>query len=349
MRTLRTSDLTALAELIDSLLFVAPGEVPGRLVAGVLDVVPGVLASYNEFGRDATHVAAAHPAIPTPGADGVFIRFQHQHPVIAVHGPTGIHPARTISDYATARQVRRLDLYQALYRPLGIADQITSNAAGPGGITIGLAICRAGWGFTDRDRLLLDLLHPFLSLGPARAARLQRIAQCHRALAGDPAHAADSLVVLTRRRRIAWMTPPARRMLVDWFGYGGGSELPAELSSALAQRGEPARASRPARLTRGDRTLVVTPLVTGPGDPEPLLALTQMITLSPERLAALGLTSREGEILRAAADGLAESAIAARLAVSQRTVNTHLEHIYRKLGATGRRQAVAAAFAGRLS
>jgi hypothetical protein len=187
MRTLRTSDLTALAELIDSLVLVAPEEVPGRLVAGVLDVVPGVLASYNEFGPGPARVAAVHPDdVPTPPEEEAFLRFLHQHPVIAAYGPTGIHSAATISDYATPRQVRRLDLYQALYRPLGIADQITSNAAGPAGITIGLAISRAQRGFTERDRVILDLLHPYLGLGPARAARLERMAQCHRALAATP-------------------------------------------------------------------------------------------------------------------------------------------------------------------
>jgi DNA-binding CsgD family transcriptional regulator len=139
------------------------------------------------------------------------------------------------------------------------------------------------------------------------------------------------------------VTPPARRLLVDWFGYTGESELPAELAVTLARRSGPTSAS--AHLVRGDRTLTVTPLVTGPGDAEPLLALAQTITPSPARMAAFGLTSREGEILLAAAHGLAETAIAARLAISPRTVNKHLEHVYRKLEVTGRRQAVAAAFA----
>ena len=141
----------------------------------------------------------------------MFLRFLHQHPVIAAHGPTGIDSARTISDYATPRQVRRLDLYQALYRR-GVADQITSNAAGPGSITIGLAISRERWGFTERDRVILDLLHPYLGLGPARAAHAAHMRQCHRALAGDPAHHDAALIVLTRRGRIAWLTRrPARR------------------------------------------------------------------------------------------------------------------------------------------
>ena len=343
MRTLRSSDLTALADLIDSLGLVAPEDVPGRLVAGVLDLVPGVLSSYNEFGPGPVRVTAVHPqVIFTPGEDEAFLRFLHQHPVIAAHGPIGIHSARTISDYATPRQVRRLDLYQALYRPLGIADQITSNAAGPGPITIGLAISRERWGFTERDRVILDLLHPYLGLGPARAAQAALVRQCHRALAGDPAHGGAALIVLTRRGRIAWLTPPARRMLVDWFGYAGRSELPGEPALALARRsggGSPA-----ARVVRGDRALTVTLLIAGPGDAEPLLALEQTITPNAARMAALGLTSREAEILLAAAHGLTETAIGDRLAVSPRTVNKHLEHIYRRLEVTGRRQAVAVAF-----
>ena len=72
--------------------------------------------------------------------------------------------------------------------------------------------------------------------------------------------------------------------------------------------------------------------------------LEQTITPNPARMAALGLSSREAEILLAAAHGLTETAIGERLAVSPRTVNKHLEHIYRRLEVTGRRQAVAVAF-----
>jgi DNA-binding CsgD family transcriptional regulator len=39
------------------------------------------------------------------------------------------------------------------------------------------------------------------------------------------------------------------------------------------------------------------------------------------------------------------AAIAGAVAITPRTVNKHLEHVYRKLEVTDRRQAVAAAFA----
>jgi len=44
------------------------------------------------------------------------------------------------------------------------------------------------------------------------------------------------------------------------------------------------------------------------------------------------LTEREREVLRLVADGLSTKEIAARLAISTRTVETHRAHLMRKLG-----------------
>jgi DNA-binding NarL/FixJ family response regulator len=55
------------------------------------------------------------------------------------------------------------------------------------------------------------------------------------------------------------------------------------------------------------------------------------------------LTAREQMVLVAASDGLTAREIGRRLGVSERTVTTHLNHIYRKLGANGRVSALAIA------
>jgi DNA-binding CsgD family transcriptional regulator len=55
------------------------------------------------------------------------------------------------------------------------------------------------------------------------------------------------------------------------------------------------------------------------------------------------LTPRETEILRLAASGIPVTEIADRLCLSPNTVKTHLTHIYAKLGARGRTDAVRAA------
>jgi DNA-binding NarL/FixJ family response regulator len=55
---------------------------------------------------------------------------------------------------------------------------------------------------------------------------------------------------------------------------------------------------------------------------------------------ACGLTSREDEILRAAAEGLSNRQIAARFWLSEQTVKYHLTNIYRKLSVGNRTEAV---------
>lgn len=62
------------------------------------------------------------------------------------------------------------------------------------------------------------------------------------------------------------------------------------------------------------------------------------------RLEALGLTARQGEVLQLLATGVGEREIAARLGISQRTVQKHLQHCYRRLGVRDRSQAGAIAW-----
>lgn len=72
--------------------------------------------------------------------------------------------------------------------------------------------------------------------------------------------------------------------------------------------------------------------------------------LDPVQLAAaLGLTAREGEVLAMLAGGASTEQAAGQLGVSPRTVLKHGERIHRKLGVTGRAQAVALAWGAKTS
>jgi DNA-binding NarL/FixJ family response regulator len=55
------------------------------------------------------------------------------------------------------------------------------------------------------------------------------------------------------------------------------------------------------------------------------------------------LTQRELEVLRLVAKGLSNREVGAQLGVSVRTVETHLSHVYRKLGVSSRTEAAVAA------
>lgn len=64
---------------------------------------------------------------------------------------------------------------------------------------------------------------------------------------------------------------------------------------------------------------------------------------APGRWARLGITAREADVLRLVAEGLANRDIAARLYLSPRTVEKHVESLLRKTGARSRTQLVAIA------
>jgi DNA-binding NarL/FixJ family response regulator len=56
------------------------------------------------------------------------------------------------------------------------------------------------------------------------------------------------------------------------------------------------------------------------------------------------LTRREREVLALVAEGLRQKEIAGRLFISRKTVGTHVDHIFRKIGAHNRAEAVALAY-----
>jgi DNA-binding NarL/FixJ family response regulator len=71
--------------------------------------------------------------------------------------------------------------------------------------------------------------------------------------------------------------------------------------------------------------------------------LTRRIPALPRSVAAK-LTARELEVLRLLATGMSPVEIADELGVSPKTVRTHSEHIFLKLGAQSRAQVVAIAY-----
>ncbi len=84
-----------------------------------------------------------------------------------------------------------------------------------------------------------------------------------------------------------------------------------------------------------------------PFAPDELLARLRVLVrhaAAPRQDGLHGLTRRELEVLRHLADGLGQAAIAEALVISPKTVGTHIEHIFQKLGVRTRAQAVAAAY-----
>lgn len=89
------------------------------------------------------------------------------------------------------------------------------------------------------------------------------------------------------------------------------------------------------RIERGER--VISPAL--------LPLLMGVVTPAEDEVGEGGLTRKEREVLARLADGMTNREIAEALYITPATVKTHLAHIYSKLGATNRQEALARAVA----
>ena len=70
------------------------------------------------------------------------------------------------------------------------------------------------------------------------------------------------------------------------------------------------------------------------------VAKAEPFKVDAARIAALGITPRELEVLQLIAEGLSNKEMAERMFVSENTVKTHASRVFDKLGASRRTQAV---------
>lgn len=101
---------------------------------------------------------------PLPSAHEAFWRLTEAHPLNPM---LFAHPARAwkLSDVITRRAFHRTELYNVLYRPLGVDCELTavlSDGDAPGKIFL-ISLHRHGANFSERDRAVLNLVLPHVA------------------------------------------------------------------------------------------------------------------------------------------------------------------------------------------
>jgi DNA-binding CsgD family transcriptional regulator/GAF domain-containing protein len=205
---------------------------------------------------------------------------------------------------------------------------------------------RSARSFTERDRAILTILLPHLKIAYSNVrqyTKLQRQSQWQ----GEALDQVNA-VKLTATGEVQLMSTAASKLLHDYFAgeWINCHHLPEAIDvwvqqQLRGQRSEILVPSQPWQMIKDGRRLEVKLLCDFAAEQHLLLMSEQVVDFSPEQqLRSIGLSKREAEILALVAAGKTNLQISQQLVISVKTVKKHLEHIFGKLNAQNRVDAV---------
>jgi DNA-binding CsgD family transcriptional regulator len=288
-------------------------------------------------------------------------RYAQEHP-ITQHMPLTLNGAYKISDFVTEHQLHRLaGIYQQFLRPLNTEDQMFLFLLNPNPLSwvkllqadanlVGIALHRPKRSFTERDRLILNLLRPHLFQAYSNLQKYQKSQQkcCQLQQSLD----CLGTISLDCELQVKSIPPQAVIWLAIYFEPTNRDHpLPEHLRSwikyqidRLNQNSDFFNACLPLRIQQAGRELKIR-LIVEPGRSGYLLLLKEQTQFSSVSLSLLELSLRETEVLALVIQGKDNKFIAAKLSINISTVRKHLEHIYNRWGVESRTEAIAQALA----
>ena len=353
MEGLRTGDMRAILGFVgDAYAFAPRGGFRLHTMERLRALVPSDMAAWVETYTDrpqAEAIASPHDLLP----DGPrrFACIRDEHPILAHFERSGDGSAVKLSDFFAPAQYRRLRFYQEFFRPAGVEHQLSIALPRQGPRLIRITLNRQRHDFSERDRLVLNLVRLHVAQAHRNAEAFARID----AERNDLEHAAEALdvgvIVARDRGRATYMNPRAREQLSVHFGTCPAlhRRLPDAIARWLGTHPRPCVEGdlpapwRPLVVERDGSRLEIRSLA---DRDRYLLVLRERSTwIAPRSLESLGLTRRQAEVLAWLAQGKANSEIASILEISPNTVARHLEAIFATLGVATRTAAAAEAFA----
>jgi len=310
-------------------------------------VLPADFLTYNEMcptqgqSKDWLHPADAQTLAMVPA----WAQHMHEHPVLMHVLHTHDQQAMKIADFLSRRAYHRLGVYNEVYRPLGVDGWlgigIPTTAAPP--LVLGIALHRSLPDFSERERLILNLLRPHLVQAHHNAMVVTQLQEALTRRTPGFEHLEHGVMVLSNDGQVRMTNTSARHCMATYFGHArsGAEHLPDPLQrwvrhqQAQLHRVDDAPPPRtPLTVERNGNRLVIRLLT---GREESLLLLEEASTTAQPASAAFGtLTPRERAVLAWLRQGKTNAEIATLLAIRLKTVKKHLEHIYQKLGVENR-------------
>lgn len=361
METLEIDDLHNLNQSIQKLYTISNFDTFGVNALSIVNrLVPGNLPTFFtcRFGTRQilpTFLPDFHGF--TPEMERTIDLHFGEHP-IAARMPLTLNGAYKISDFITQPEFHRLEgVYQQFFRHIGSEDLLNiflpcshpddwRKLAQTGATIMGICVDRSTLSFTERDRLVLNLLRPHLSQAYANAQQYQQLKQDFIQIQQSLNHLGS--IVVDREGRVRSIAPQAIIWLETYFVKPTSCvRIPDHLWSwvkyqiaGLEQKNNLSRQCLPLRIQKSGRELTIRLVVDRPKQ-QYLLLLEEQTLSSLTFLSLLGLSQRETEVLALVIRGKDNQAIATELSVYPSTIRKHLENIYSKWGIKSRTEAIA--------
>lgn len=324
-------------------------EFPKRVVTELANLVPAQHIIWN-------YVAPSVPAVLIVAhleiADGesrsaLFVEHMREHPVVQNLLRTDDRRPRANSDFWSEREFHEAPIFRALYRDMGLGDQIGFWLSGLAQEIVGIGLNRWRGNFSERDRALLDLARPQVALAWRNARAFSRVRRLAMTKRSANMRQGKTIVNLDVDGRISRLPGRARQWLKEFYCESSSAcrRLPGDLDSWVARRRHDTQGGRkrcpnpgPLVMERDGRQLAARLFENSRGW---LLVLERFPhPRAAQRLRRAGLTARETSVLLEVEKGRTNKEIAAALFISPLTARKHLENIYGKLRVTCRTAAI---------
>jgi len=301
---------------------------PRHVLKHLRRLVPCQLACYAEidFSRGRA-INVFDPPLPFDPPVDQWMKSIHDHPVLNYFKQTGDGQALKISDFLGVADYHRLAVYRDVYKNTKAEDQFGFGVQVESKFVLGFAFDRGERSFTERDRVLLNLIRPHLIQAYVHLEELAGHEELQRDLQTALTENGLGLVILRGRGRIVHATPGVLDRIAGYYATPvGGGRLPPALTRWALGNGKTDRL-----VVERESARLTIRRVCQPNSRLLLVSEKNHHVGARQQLARFCLTPREHEVLRRLAKGESNAQIAKHLGVSPGTIKVHVERLLRKL------------------
>lgn len=311
------------------------------------ELVPSFLACwtrYNPVTRELQFSTLPHFPVP-PERIQQLAAVSHQAPFPAYFAASRDRSWRMLTDFMPAEEFQRTQLFQYMYAPMCCTHIISTMLNSVDAEQFSLTLCRTEPAYSERDRAVLNLVHPHLSLSyynsHAYAQAQESIAQYQTVIEAAPI----GYVFVRPDGQITWATAKAKELWRQYFPDDATNEqgVPVSITHWLHRyRNQPAGLLPLAEtcLTKESSAgILEMRLIPSPFEGA-IVSLSSVALPRPRFQPLAELSSRQNETLQWMVEGKRNSEIAVILNISERTVEKHVAEVLARLQAENRATAI---------